>query len=121
MARPLMTMSAAMAFWRAASSGTPFQLLAESPEISMTRRKPLIELLSISRWAKVIAEPMALRPKALRGCDISLSANPAAAAAPSMMVQGTTDRKRVVSGKRVSVRLDHGGRHILDKKTKKKT
>src|SRR3546814_3649607 len=74
MARPLMTMSAAMAFWRAASSGTPFQLLAESPEISMTRRKPLIELLSISRWAKVIAEPMALRPKALRGCDISLSA-----------------------------------------------
>src|SRR3546814_6192110 len=50
MARPLMTMSAAMAFWRAASSGTPFQLLAESPEISMTRRKPLIELLSISRW-----------------------------------------------------------------------
>src|SRR3546814_15143042 len=31
------------------------------------------------------------------------------------------DRKRVVEGKSVSVRVDHGGRRIIKKKTKKRT
>src|SRR3546814_20548678 len=41
--------------------------------------------------------------------------------APIFLIAATKDRKSVVSGKSVSVRVDHGGRHILKKKTQHKT
>ena len=77
MARPLMVMSAISAFCRASGSGCPPKLPL-SAEMSMTRRWPLMALLSISSWLKAMALLIEFQPSAWRGAVRSAAAKASA-------------------------------------------
>src|SRR3546814_11796899 len=75
--------------------------------------------------ARTRARPCCLPPFAERRCRSIRCHSPAAAcrrtASPSSSAPRPTDRKSVVSGKSVSVRVVLGGRRIIKKKNKQKT